>query len=640
MSNEAGSSHRRMMSRLASVQTKILAACVCFVVIIMVLGTLAQRQTAEMGRLAISIYDHSFNGMAYVSQAEEEFLRFAARQNAGDAAQRSAIQKVADQLAVALERATTERTIATGKQALAALEALRDSPAAETAKRLAAADTAITRLVKRFAADGLEARDAAEETAAASAKSVLIEIIVAVAVAIGVGWVVGRDLSRPLVQLVRVIGGLAAGNLDQQVTPKLLRRRDEIGQVARAAAVFREAMEQNARASGERERMKADSESARMEALRHAADRIEVETNHVAEKSANSSAQLNSHAADLTASAARVLVSVGAVTAASNTALERSQLVAAAGEELSASAREIAKQIAGTTVEINSTAQAGERARQIMDELSRAVGDIGAVARLIGDIAGRTNLLALNATIEAAHAGDAGRGFAVVASEVKSLAAQTASSTQEISRNATSIERATQDAVQVVREMVERVAALSSITGAVADAAEQQTAATGEIARNVTATAEAMRAVAQQIDAVTDEARQTESAASELYTLTADVGDRIGELREVMIRITRTSSDAADRRRHERLLLEEPASLIVDGQIREGICLDLGLGGARVRVAEPVDEQTGVSLRLRGMPELTGDIVTGGEMVSMHFNFEPEDAPPELSERLRQLAAA
>jgi hypothetical protein len=57
-------------------------------------------------------------------------------------------------------------------------------------------------------------------------------------------------------------------------------------------------------------------------------------------------------------------------------------------------------------------------------------------------------------------------------------------------------------------------------------------------------------------------------------------------------------------------------------------------------VAEPVDEQTGVSLRLRGMPELTGDIVTGGEMVSMHFNFEPEDAPPELSERLRQLAAA
>jgi methyl-accepting chemotaxis protein len=399
-------------------------------------------------------------------------------------------------------------------------------------------------------------------------------------------------------------------------------------------------MQQNARASDERQRMKAQSETARMEALRHAADRIELETNEVAEKSAHTSAQLSSHAADLTASAARVLASVGAVTEASNTALERSQLVAAAGEELSASAREIAKQIAGTTVEINSTAEAGERARLIMDQLSRAVGDIGAVARLIGDIAGRTNLLALNATIEAAHAGDAGRGFAVVASEVKSLASQTASSTQEISRNASTIERATQDAVQVVREMVERVAALSSITGAVADAAEQQTAATGEIARNVTATAEAMRAVAHQIHAVTDEARHTESAASEMHALTADVGERIGELREVMVRITRTSSTATDRRRLERVLLEVPASLIVDGQAREGMCLDLGLGGARVRVAEPVDERSGVSLRLAGMPELPAEIVKGGEMVSLNFSFEPDDAPPELSERLRQLAAA
>ena len=154
---------------------------------------------------------------------------------------------------------------------------------------------------------------------------------------------------------------------------------------------------------------------------------------------------------------------------------------------LASSAREIADQIGNTAAEIGSTARAGERARRHHRPALGGGGPNRLGRRLIGDIAGRTNLLALNATIEAARAGEAGRGFAVVAGEVKTLAHQTARSTEEIARNAGSIQQATRDAVQVVGEMVERVAAIERITQAVAAAAEQQTAATGEIARNVAA---------------------------------------------------------------------------------------------------------------------------------------------------------
>lgn len=553
-----------------SVQLKILGACLGFVAIIGVLGGLAQLQVARMGRLAVGIYDHAFMGMSYVDQTQEEFLRVVAHRRAadatlGDVAGRADLQKVLDRLDVALERANSERTRAAGRQARALVAALPDASPAELAQLIAQADSAITKVVKRFAADGLETRDGAETFAASSVRLMLIEIAVAICVALGVGWLVGRNLSRPLVQLVRSIGHLAAGELEHEVAPRLLRRGDEIGAVARAAAVFRDAMQQNARAGEERSRLHAQAESEKHRALREAADSIEHETNRVAERSGNSSTLLANRATELSASAARVLLSVGAVTEASATALERSQMVAAAGEQLSASAHEIADQISNTEAEIANAARAGERARQIIDQLSSAVGQIGTVALLIGDIAGRTNLLALNATIEAARAGEAGRGFAVVANEVKTLATQTARSTEEITRNAGAIQQATQDAVQVVGEMIERVASIEHITRAVAGAAGQQTAATGEIARNVAATAEAVRAVTLQISAVTEEARSTDTSVTEMRALTGDVGERIRELREVMVRIVRGPSEMADRRQEPADSLEGPAIPISRG---------------------------------------------------------------------------
>ena len=547
-----------------SVQLKILAACLGFVLIIAALGGLAQQQASQMGRLAISIYDHAFMGMSYVDQTQEEFLRFTAgHREAGatlaDPAARAGLQKVVDRLDVAMERAVSDRTRNSGRQVRAQLVALADAPAADLAARVADADRAITKLVKKFSADGLDARDDAEELTAHSTHLVLGEIAVAVCLALGVGWLVGRGLSRPLVQLVRNIGHLTAGELEHEIEPRLVRRRDEIGAVARAAAVFREAMQQNARAVGERERVRETTEVEKRQALRDLVDGIERETTKVTEETADTGSALASRGQYLTASAARVMASVNSVTEASATALERSLVLSAAGEELSVSALEIIGQINSSAAEIASTARLGERAQQIIGHLSGAVDQIGAVARLIGDIAARTNLLALNATIEAARAGHAGRGFTVVANEVKLLAMQTARSTEEISHNANAIQQATRDAVRVVGEMVERVTSIERVTRSVAAAAKQQTSATGEIARNVAGLAEAMRVVSEQTHAMTEEAHEADVAVAEMRELAETVSAHISDLRTAMVRILRNSSSEVNRREHQRIGLNMPA---------------------------------------------------------------------------------
>jgi methyl-accepting chemotaxis protein len=332
-----------------------------------------------------------------------------------------------------------------------------------------------------------------------------------------VSFLIGRNISRPVVAMSKAMRELAVGNFEVQLPG--LGRRDEVGQMARAIEEFKvQAIAKAERETAEREQKNRELAAARRSELHNLADRFETAVGVIIENVGSASTELENSAVILTKSSAATQQLSTVVTAASEETSTNVQSVASATEEMAGSINEIGRQVADSNRIANEAVDQAEKTDARIAELSLAASRIGDVTKLITTIAEQTNLLALNATIEAARAGDAGRGFAVVAQEVKALAAQTAKATSEISTQIAGMQAATQDSVLAIKEISGTIGKVSEIAAAIAAAIEEQGAATQEIARNVQQAAIGSTQVATSIADVNRGAGDTGSASSQVLS--------------------------------------------------------------------------------------------------------------------------
>ncbi len=184
-----------------------------------------------------------------------------------------------------------------------------------------------------------------------------------------------------------------------------------------------------------------------------------------------------------------------------------SSSVASAAEELSAAISEMDSKIASAAKEIITVFEEAAQANAIMHSLEEAAHQIGDVVDLIKDISSQTNLLALNATIEAARAGNVGKGFAVVATEVKELASQTATATEDITRQVASLQSKSKQAMQAMDIIGDTMRTIKNSSTELTQLIGEQRLSTGKIAEQLARTVEEISNVSKVINSTIDTAR-------------------------------------------------------------------------------------------------------------------------------------
>lgn len=254
-------------------------------------------------------------------------------------------------------------------------------------------------------------------------------------------------ISRNIRTSIKAVEKIAAGNLNVQVNNKLLKSKDEIGDLSRVTITLRDAMQrtileinQNVQKLLEASSLlgtAADNTNGTMNKVRSAVNRIVENSAEQAENSKSTSEHMRLMGENITETSAEV------------EALNSNAAFMHESSEKAAETLANLQRINGEVEQIIGEVQ--EQTNRTND----SVQQIYKATAFITSIAEETDLLSLNASIEAARSGESGRGFAVVAEQIKKLSEQSNQSSSEIEETAMMLSEDSQKAVEIMQKMQE-----------------------------------------------------------------------------------------------------------------------------------------------------------------------------------------
>ena len=381
---------------------------------------------------------------------------------------------------------------------------------------------------------------------------VLLSVIFVMAACIVIAVIMSVSITRSLHKGISKVQKVADGELGSPIEEKLLKRNDEVGDLAKAIDTLQKAL-QNI-----------------VSKIAQSTDNIKMAANELGVTAKDTNYTMK-QVEDAVSS-----ISENITEQAKSTKTTTDNIVLM-GDQIGRTSEEVGLLNQNADVMRKSSEQASytiQQLRQINDKVKESINTITrqtnltnesaqkiqAAIGIISSIAEETNLLSLNASIEAARAGESGRGFAVVASQIQKLAEQSNSSSCEIEEITNTLISNSDEAVEIMRQVHEIIDSQSqnmsdteNIVSKVMDGINTSLEKIEKIEYATEQLESSRNRIVETVEGLSDIAEQNAASTEETFAQTSQVSNTFEQIEAKADQLKQIADELSDIMRHFQL---------------------------------------------------------------------------------------